>query len=67
MKISAFILEDAAEISCALGDVLGEDTSLEIAAMCTTTTDALVHLRQQENDVYIVDIGFTEGSGQGGL
>ena len=63
MKISVFILEDAAEISCALGDVLGEDPSLEIAAMCTTTTDALVHLRQQENDVYIVDIGFTEGSG----
>ncbi len=63
MKISVFILENETNISDALEQCLEDDVSIGVAAVCRSTAEAITHIGQQESDLYLIDLGFTDGSG----
>lgn len=63
MKTTVLIIEDDLEFGRALRTLIETAPLLAVAGIVTTLADAQHHVHNTENDIYLVDITLSDGSG----
>lgn len=63
MKTSVYIIEDDFEFAKSLQALLNANPLLEVAGVASSLERASQHLKDHENDIYLVDLTLPDGSG----
>ena len=63
MKTTVYIIEDDPEFGSALNIFLSSNPLLEVSGIGTTLEEAKNHIIKTQNDIYLIDITLSDGSG----